>query len=128
MRGAQQWTRHYIASPKKGPCGLKKLNHLIVSISGQNLDALLNMIVGVQAGGIFVDKNARSFFEERFARVDGLSSSERSQYVNDGMEDFISKAKNNFDHTDDEVFVKVGGPKEDFDDIEVDSGEMSIPS
>lgn len=82
----------------------------------------------VQAGGIFVDKNARSFFEERFAQVDSLSSSERTQYVNDGVEDFINKAKNDFDDTDYEVIVRVGGPKEDFDEIEVDSGDMTISS
>lgn len=128
MQGAQLWTRHYTASLKKGSCGLKKLNHRLVSISSQNLDALPDLIVGVQAGGIFVDKNARSFFEERFAQVDSLSSSERTQYVNDGVEDFINKAKNDFDDTDYEVIVRVGGPKEDFDEIEVDSGDMTISS
>ncbi|KAF8593068.1 hypothetical protein BDV93DRAFT_590255, partial [Ceratobasidium sp. AG-I] len=82
----------------------------------------------IQAGGIFVDKNARSFFEGRFKLVDTLLPNQRSRYVDDGVEDFISNAKNNFDNTEDEVTVKVGSLKDDFSEIEVDSGDMILPS
>lgn len=82
----------------------------------------------IQAGGIFVDANARIFFQGRFNRVDNLSSAQRTKYVDTGVEDFISNAKNHFDNKEGEVVVKVGGISEDFDDIEVDSGDMNIAS
>lgn len=92
------------------------------------LDTLLSPAVGIQAGGIFVDDKARSFFQEQFTLVDTLSSAERSRYIDDGVEDFISNAKTNFDNTEEEVIVKVGSLKDDFDQIEVDSGDMIIPA
>ena len=92
------------------------------------LGPLSNVVIGIQAGGIFVDKNARSFLEDRFKLVDSLSPDQRSRYVEDGVEDFISNAKNNFDNTEDEVTIKVGSLKDDFSEIEVDSGDMILPS
>lgn len=89
---------------------------------------LSDLATGIQAGGIFVDKNARSFLQGKFTQVDTLSPDQRSRYVYDGVEDFISNAKNNFDNTEDEVVIKVGSLKDDFSEIEVDSGDMIIPS
>lgn len=86
------------------------------------------MIVGIQAGGIFVDKNARSYLQGQFAQVNTLPSAQRTRYVDDGVEDFINNAKNHFDDTEDEVIVKVGSLKDDFDEIDVDSGDMIISS
>ncbi|KAF8602531.1 hypothetical protein BDV93DRAFT_545197 [Ceratobasidium sp. AG-I] len=82
----------------------------------------------IQAGGIFVDKNARSYLEEQFAQVDSLPSAQQVRYVDDGIDDFIFNAKNHFDDTEDEVIIKVGSLKDDFSEIDVDSGDMIIAS
>jgi len=86
----------------------------------------------IQAGGIFVDDEAKAFLRGQFDLIDTLSTKERDQYVDDGVEDFISNSKNHFDESDDAedepVVVKVGSLKDDFDEIEVDSGDMIIPS
>ncbi|KAF8592924.1 hypothetical protein BDV93DRAFT_567092 [Ceratobasidium sp. AG-I] len=91
-------------------------------------DPLSDLVSGVQAGGIFVDEEAKSFLQGQFQQVDTLSTDQRKRYVDDGVEDFIANAKNHFDDTEDEVVVvKVGSLKDDFDEIEVDSGDMMIP-
>ncbi|KAF8602534.1 hypothetical protein BDV93DRAFT_607377 [Ceratobasidium sp. AG-I] len=82
----------------------------------------------VQAGGIFVDDCTKQFLNQQFAMIDDLSSAQRIRYVADGAEDFINNAKNEFDGTDDEVVIKVGGPKDDFEEAGVDSGDMTIDS
>lgn len=92
------------------------------------LDALSHLVVGIQAGGIFVDANARSFLQGQFDLVDTLSSSERLRYIEDSLEDFIGNAKINFDNSEDEVIVRVGSINDDFSQIGVDSGDMMIPS
>lgn len=85
-----------------------------------------NHFAGVQAGGIYVDENARTFLQERFTWVNTLTSNQQSQFINDGVEDFIANAKNHFDDADSEVVLKVGSLKDDFEEIEVDSGDMII--
>lgn len=75
-----------------------------------------------------MDEYAKLFLDQQFAQVDDLSSSQRLRYSADGVEDFINNAKNEFDGADDEVVIKVGGPKDDYDEVSVDSGDMTVDS
>ncbi|KAF8593088.1 hypothetical protein BDV93DRAFT_590102 [Ceratobasidium sp. AG-I] len=82
----------------------------------------------VQAGGIFVDQNARLFLEGRFKLLENLPEVQQLRYIDTGVDDFIKNAKNQFNSKEVEVTVKVGSLKDDFGEIEVDSGEMMIAS
>lgn len=107
---------------------MKKSSRPLVGVTILRLDAVSDLVVGAQAGGIFVDNYARLFLLRRFALVWSLSAVERSRYIDDGVEDFINNAKNNFNDTGDEVVVKVAGLRDNFAEIEVDLGDMIIES
>lgn len=113
---------------EKNPLKLEEVKSSACKCPRPTPDALTGLITGIQAGGIFVDKNAKTFFQERFNLVNTLSSGQRSRCIDYGLENFINSNKLHFDNMEDEVIVKVGGITDDFVEIEVDSGDMIIPS
>jgi hypothetical protein len=85
-----------------------------------------HVVLGIQAGGIFVDRSASQYFRKRFYDGD-LNPDQVTELIDTALEKFITEVKPSFEDSSEEHLIAVADRQFSNSMVGIERGCMTLP-